>query len=415
MVFLRITCSFVVLAGLCAAAYAHEPVPGPDFEGCAPMGSGTTPYAPQPSINISIPGGAITKWPAGTYDFCAYFDTAYCSLAPLVQANVDPRIAEFADILQCISCDLNGPLNPAEEIPFTGNGFLDGPCELAVVAAVLNNPDHPLYAEATQKFQANVFEAKELLIAALSNVPGKGDLRPIVKMLAPHLTSALSCIVAAFALLGDEQTFDAMDELLNTLSMLGMAPVPGGIKAIMSGVPALNLDGDANGDGFTNREAYYYYVEHKGLDCADFALLAADPDEQIRLAEVKGGGAFLVGDSLMLTLEHEAPLLEFVDGDHGFTWSINGKVVPDQSERNFIISSLDVTDSGVYTLRFQARVLLGDKKSDIHLFELNTEVEVSWPVPLYSSASILLIVMAGIIVISLFPIYLQPTRALFKK
>ncbi|NLN92863.1 MAG: hypothetical protein GX130_06080 [Candidatus Hydrogenedens sp.] len=384
---------------------AHDPVPGPDFAGCRLMGPDSKPYSPVPGFNISLPDGPVTVWPEGTYDFCAMMDTAYCSLGVLY--SLEPlkdfrdKIAEFGGLLQCLTCDLNGPLVEGEEIPFTGNGFLDGLCELSIVAAVLNNPEHPLYEEVTEKFQANVMVSKRILSVALSQVPGYGDMRPILKSMTPYLSRALAAIIAAYGTLGDDQTYVALDALLDKLSILGMEPVPGGIQTILEGVPALSLDGDANGDGFTNRQAYHYFVGYHGHDCAEFALLAVDPDSPICLAQIEGGGLHLVGDSLMLIADYDSRFLELAEGDNSFSWSKNGKAIPDENSRVLNIPSLTVQDSGVYSVSFPARILLDGAKSDVKILTFDTEVQVDWPVPAYGGPVQLLLILSAMVVIYL--------------
>ena len=136
-----------VVAGLLFgySAHAYDPVPGPDFEGCTLLNYGSDPYAPLPHFNILDLGGPVTYWPVGFYDFCAYMDTVYCSL-PVVESQMnDPRITEFAELILCVTCDMNGPLLGEGENPFTPNGIPDGQYELGVLAGVLNDPAHPLY------------------------------------------------------------------------------------------------------------------------------------------------------------------------------------------------------------------------------------------------------------------------------
>lgn len=411
----RITPVLVVVA-LCGMGYAHEPVTGPNFAGCGPMsGAGSQPYAPLPQFDVTKPGGIILTWPApGSFDFCAYLDTAYCSLGPV--ANLDARVLEFGGLLQCLVCDLNGPLNASEEIPFTPNGFLDGSCELAVVAAVLNNPAHPLHEEAMNKFQENVYITKELLIEALGQVPGFGDLRPTLKTMAPYLARSLAGIIAAYGLMDDDMTYSMLDALVAKLSILGMEPVEGGVRSLLSGVSDLSIDGDANGDGFTNREAYHYYVGLKGYDCRQFAVAAADPDQPIRLAALDdgnnhdGGANYIIGDPLLLSVSYDSDALELVDGENGFVWSKNGQVIPGHSERFLEIEALTLEDSGLYEVSFSVRILLDGNKGDVEIITQSFEVQVNWPVPLYHSLPqllLLIIILSFLLVFSRYYL-LQP-------
>ncbi|HRZ83476.1 MAG TPA: hypothetical protein P5069_13550, partial [Candidatus Hydrogenedentes bacterium] len=246
----------VALVGAPALAQ-HTPVVEAD---CA---TATLPFTPLPTFNImdaNYAAGALS-WPAvGSYDFCGILDTVFCSTAPL--ASLAPEVGDFAFLIQCLNADINGPLDPEADIPVTPNGIPDGQYELGLLARVLNTPANQYHAAALTAFQGNVVAIKALVVEALANANLKADekdIRGIVNMAAPHLVGALCSVLGGFSVLGDEQTNTALDELLGLLADIGVTPPAGGLVSITTSVPQLGPDGDADGDGASNRKEYNYF------------------------------------------------------------------------------------------------------------------------------------------------------------
>ncbi len=376
-----LTCVFIVVS-----AVAHEPVPGPDFEGCISQNSSDTLYAKLPFFNMMIQGGPVTYAADIVYDFCAYMDTLYCALEPL--AGLADEISEFSGLVQCLNADLNGPMTGTGEIPLTGNGIPDGQCELGVVAAVLNTPGHPLYEETMNKFRYNFYQAKELLIAALSDVPPfgsfpGGDLRNLVRIVAPNLPRALAAILAGYAVLGDNKTLDMLDEMLSMLSMLGLTPPEGGIRSLSQSVPALAHNGDANSDGFTNRQAFDYYVSYSGCAYSDYPAIAVDPDQPIQLLTLEGGGVFTVGTRVELTavLNEEVVAPESPDA---FTWYNGLDPLTESTEGYLVLEDTDESDSGNYKIVVPVEWLLDPEDNTPIILSASTAVQINPPVPAIS-------------------------------
>lgn len=377
---------FIILAGTFgsfAFSDTHEPVPGPDFAGCAQSNSTDVLYEMLPFFNLMVAGGTVTYAPEIVYDFCAYMDTLYCSLAPL--GSLAEEINEFAGLVQCINADLNGSLTGSGDIPITGNEIPDGQCELGIVAAVLNDPGHPLHAETTEKFRYNFYEAKELLIEALSDVPPfgsfpGGDLRYLVRTVAPYLPRALAAILAGYATLGDGRTLDMLDELLSMLSLLGLTPPEGGIRAISDSVPALGHAGDANNDGFTNRQAFEYYVDYLGYTYPEYPPAAVNPNHPIQVLTVEGGGVFTVGTPVELVARLTEEVVE-PENVNTFTWYKNGTPLPEVTEENLSLSDTEESDSGLYKVTVPVEWLLDPEDNTPILLSASTTVHFSPPVP----------------------------------
>ena len=220
----------------------------------------------------------VTSWPvAGAWDFCAAFDTASCSLGAL--AGFSTEILPWQSLFLC-STDLNGPVNPnasAGQSPTTPNGIPDGEFELGLLAAVLNNtyaldPARTggiTNAQVLSTFEANFNYFKVLITEGLGNVQlntppsPPSDLRSLIPGLMPWYPGSLAVVLAGYATEGDAESLAALDALLGQSPLGGfLLPLPpaGGVGAYTTGFPGIfGPDGDADGDGFTNRQEYDHF------------------------------------------------------------------------------------------------------------------------------------------------------------
>ncbi|HOV61614.1 MAG TPA: immunoglobulin domain-containing protein [Candidatus Hydrogenedentes bacterium] len=345
----------LMLAAVPALAQ-YTPVPGPDGAGCNPMGAGSTPYAPLPTWNL--PGAyddPILTWPPdGSYDFCATLDTLYCSLYEL--GNLSPSILEsvapFAGLVQCLNADINGPVDPQAQIPVTANGVPDGQYELGVLAKALNDAANPYHAEALAKFQSNFFNIKVLIEEALANVPMKADLRGVVPAIAPHLPGALVYVLAGFATLDDPTTNAALDQLLGLLSDIGITPPPGGIATITDGVAALGPYGDADGDGFTNKTEYDYFVGDQGFSPAQYVAAVFDPAQTppdiFPSVNITGPARVKIEEGSTLTLNTS---VRNVTGTITYQWFKDNAPLAGQTGSSLVIPNVTQADAGSYTVQ----------------------------------------------------------------
>lgn len=348
----------LVIAVLCITASLpaiaqYTPVPGPNFAGCQNMGAGSQPYAPKPLFNPSVIGSPVSYPPPGSYDFCAYADTAYCSLNIPLLLGLAPEVAEFADLVQCRFMDINGPINEAAEIPIQPNGMLDGQYELGIVAHVLNTVSHPLHAETTAAFQDNFQIIKDLVCEALLNTTLKAEddknLIPLVQSLAPHLISTLSAVLAGFATLGDETTNAALDELISLLSDIGVEPPEGGVNAIATGIPQLGPFGNADGDKFSNYAEYQYFVGELNYTAAQFISAVFDPNQHPPILDpavslTTKTGFNRVGDTITL----ETTVKNYYELPESVEWFKNGILIEEESDLNLVLLNAQESDSGLY-------------------------------------------------------------------
>ena len=322
----------VALVGAPALAQ-HNPVP--DAASC-----GAVPLTPVPVFNLADPNymAPPTSWPApGEYDFCGILDTIFCSLAPL--SGAVPEVGEFGYLVQCLNADINGPIDAEAEIPVTANGIPDGQFELGLLARVLNTPSNPYHQAALTAFQGNTIAIKALVVEALVTANYLG----LVQLGAPQLVTALSSVLGGFAVLGDDQTNEALNELIALLEDVGLTPPPGGIASICTSVPQLGPEGDADGDGASNRKEYNYYKAQGPAATIDAQL---DPNQTPpTLAFITGGGKYEVGATVNLRV-----VFVGMDGAGAtFQWFKNGAPVADAVGSSLVFAPVTLADAGSYS------------------------------------------------------------------
>ena len=240
-----------------------------------------------------------------TFDFCGWMDQLYCALAPVADEFGIDELLIYGDLLRCGLADINGPIDECFDLPVTGNGIPDQ-YELAVIAAVLNDPGHDLHLNALNALQHNIDELAALTKLALSDVVLKEtegtDIRGVIYTLAPWMLPSLNGILSAFAILGDDGTLGALDEVVGLLADIGIDP-EGGIDDLIITVPALGCDGDTSGNGYLNREIYEWFIQQNELMTADeYVALVLDPAETPPAkVTVGGGGSYDLGADITLT------------------------------------------------------------------------------------------------------------------
>ena len=254
---------------LIAPASAHDPIPY--LNACPTATSSSSKFAPLPEFIQGTIESPVTTWPeVGAYDFCAYMDTLYCQLNPIV--GLVPEILDIATLTRCVDGDFNGPLDMEADIPHTPNGILDGQYELGILAAVLNDPTHPLHEEAHIAIQNNFIYFKNLIQTSLSDQGYLG----LMPLMAPYFIGSFSMTLAGYATLGDPATYEAIDALLPLYELFGTTPDPDGSAPDATPVPETGPDGDIDDDSFTNREEYDILF---GCDGPAYVAAALDPEQ----------------------------------------------------------------------------------------------------------------------------------------
>lgn len=345
----------VVALALCmsmAAMAQHTPVP--DAAACpATTDEFGNPvnwiFAPLPQFSIFVLGGAVNFAPtAGQVDFCAYADIIFCSLGPV--AAVVPEVADFAFLVQCSGMDINGPLDMEAEIPVTGNGMPDGQYELGVLAAILNDATHPLNAEATAAYQGYYVGIKNLVVDALAVAELKNDkdVRGIVQAAAPYLVGSLTGVLAGMATMGDPTTNAALDELLGLLSDIGLTPPEGGIGGLGTPIEEVGPNGDADGDGYTNRQEYNCCVKLGACPASEYVAKALDVEEiptcPMPIITLTGlESKYNFGSDVSVTAVFNGTAISYV-------WKKEGEVLVDETGATLEILNAQAGDAGNYSV-----------------------------------------------------------------
>jgi len=346
----------VVACFVCASAVAgdvpHQPVtacPNGTNPLMTPYGADATSTTAGSLPIFSLGTGTnydnpVTSWPtAGNWDMCAAFDTAACSLGALSSLSTD--ILTYQSLFYC-STDINGPLNldPEADLPVTPNGIPDGNFELGLLAAVMNTTSNSNNAAVVAAFKDNFNFFKVLVTSALANIPMKMDARPLVPGLAPYLPSGLVMILAAFATEGDDTSIAALDTLMGLLGEIGVTPPAGSVADYTTGFPTLlGPTGDADGDGYTNKQEYNYF-KNQGAAITIAAELdpAIFPPATVPKVIVLGSGTYEVGGALELTgVALNCTALTY-------QWSKNGTPLAPETASALVIPVLAATDAGSY-------------------------------------------------------------------
>ncbi len=339
----------LLVVAMSGMAIAHEPVP--DLESCPDTADNygnpvNWTFAPLPLFNIYELGSTVNFAPIeGQVDFCAYTDIVFCSLIPV--GDVEEEVMDFANLVQCLTMDINGPINLEAEIPVTPNGMLDAAYELGILAELYNQGD----AEVIAAYQANFQAVKDLIVDALAVAEMKSDkdLRGIVQSAAPYLVGALSSVLAGFTTLDDPQTNAALDQLLLLLADIGLTPPEGGIAAITTGLAYLGPDGDADDSGNSNRVEYNYFVNGQEYSPAEYVAAALDDQQEppsVLSISADPSGKIPLGGNVTITVVVNPGMGTGV----AYQWSKDGAPLLDETGSALSIVNAQVADSGVYSV-----------------------------------------------------------------
>ena len=279
-------------------AYAEEPITSPDdFDACMASLS-----------QVILPLGAL---PEGV--------------------SLDPE-----------ECDVNGGSITIDPPGVVGNGMLDS-CELALIRGFLRDESLD-FSDRGGASHAMTVAAWEQNLAQMQSDFGGVDGRALI--IAPGLDS----FFAGLMTLGDPASMVIPVLLVAAANLLTELP-PG----ITTPNPANYLglaqyfgpDGDADGDGYTNREEHEFFVPLGGRDLYAMAALdpAATPEPQCTNTT---GGTYTEGEAFCLIVPDP------VDLAGGFEWVKDGQGLENDGRvlgthwRELHVDPLELTDSGSY-------------------------------------------------------------------
>ncbi len=304
---------------------------------------------------------------------------------------LDSATVPYADLLNGFrfapeQCDANGGFGGIDPIQIDGNGLLDS-YEFELIQACLRN--------ATLDLSQTGGVTHEMLATAWANnlsqiqndLGGEGGLAAVI-------LPGMDTVLAGFMTLGDPVSSLLPVLLIAAAQAMDEFPVDVEIPVLANYVllpDFLGLDGDADGDGFTNREEYDFFVPLGGRDY--YVMAALDPSiVPGEGCQNHAGGSFPAGESFCLAVPGPADL------SGGFQWKKNGAALTDAGLRSgsrwreLHILALRGTDAGAYTCEYND----GITKAPAVFGPI--EVTVSDPVPVAGAGG--LVVVAGLLVLT---------------
>lgn len=319
---------------------------------------------------------------AATYDFCATMDGIYATAQSSAMAPILALLGDNAALIQLLQCsvaDLNGPFVDTDDPPdgdgdLPGpNGMLDAAFELGVIAELLNNPTaHQGLASGTMAGQIAV-GVNPTAVATAFNANYHAMYDPIVStglldqlpnivrlltgiQLTPEQSTQISAlfpnllqVLAGYAVIGDDDSVAIVLFLTNALrnALASLGDLPSNPDDLVSLPAFLGPNGDADGDGYTNRQEYNAYAGAK--DAGEYVAAALDPminpsttsTERVLLSP-KGTVRMPAGWTLQIKAATN------LTGTVAYQWLHNGEEIEFANDPTFIIQSLAYGDAGQY-------------------------------------------------------------------
>ncbi len=241
------------------------------------------------------------------------------------------------------ACDANSGTISVSPPSIVGNNMLDG-CELGLIYACLHNPSLNLgasggvtHAAVQEAWQHNITRMQSDL-----GGPGGRITRSI---------PGLDTLLAGYMTLGNPQSTIVPALLMAAISVVIALPPGVTIPDVGNYMPLggyFGPDGDADGDGATNRQEYDYFMPQGGRDL--YLMAALDPMVKpgTQISGRSTGGAFNQGSVLTLVVPGTVNL------SGGFQWRKDGQPLQNNTGlfgtrwRELHITRLGRDDGGVY-------------------------------------------------------------------
>ncbi len=293
--------------------------------------------------------------------FCGGLHSLYTS--ELLATIVPPEYQPLFDLLDPEIADLNGgyTLDPLAVFP---NGMLDCAYELGVIERVLEDT----FYDASATGGVTHVQAQAAFDANIAQI--EADVGPayigLIRSVAPNAVEML----AAYMTLGDENSAGAVIAIFTVASEIVSNPNPD-INDFVRLPEFFSADGDADGDGATNREEYEAYASYGASTYVAFALdvnifPGTEGEGEFGCFEcaVTAGTLYTVGDDLCLAAPD--PVAE----DSTFQWVKTGadltQRVGEVACRTLFVPQLTLDDSGEYICYYDD----GSKAPAVHTVDI---------------------------------------------
>ncbi len=264
---------------------------------------------------------------------------------------LDSATVPYADLLNGFSfapenCDANGGFGGVDPVIINGNGLMDS-YEFWIIRACLQDIALDLSETGGVTHEMVISAWANNLNQMQSDLGGEGSLASV-------LIPGMDTVLAGFMTLGDPVSSSLPILLVLAAQSVNEFPVDVEVPILTNYVllpDLLGLDGDADGDGYTNQEEYDFFVPLGGKDLYVMAALdpLISPEES---CQNHSGGSFRAGNSFCLAVPGP------VDLSGGFQWKRDGVSLIDEGVlsgsqwRELHILSLRVEDAGAYTCEY---------------------------------------------------------------
>lgn len=242
-------------------------------------------------------------------------------------------------------CDANGGFQMEPEIEIYGNGLLES-CEFGLIQACLRNPDLDLRPFGGISHEVALAAWEQNLTQMRTDLGGTNGL-------ALSVLRGLDSILSAYFLLGDSVSRLLPSALVfaatsyEEIQLELTVPDPMNYRMLPR---FFAFSGDADGDGFTNKEEYDYFMPLGGRDLYIQAALTPFITLESSCANTEGG-VFSEGDMFCLVVPDPVAYTSF-------QWMKDGQPLNDIGSiqgsrwRTLHIMSLQLSDSGDYTCEY---------------------------------------------------------------
>lgn len=256
-----------------------------------------------------------------------------------LRSLLPPFAITLFDLLDPETADLNGGADP-ETMTFYGNGMLDCAYELGVLRQILDTETLDLSGTGGVQYE-QVFEANRN-----NRLQLVADIGPTNASLVNGLAPGLLEVAAAYITLGDEGStgfITALMDIINEVQYVGTLH----LEQYTRLPEFLSADGDADGDGATNREEYEAYYQYGSEAYVTYALNPA-----VYPGSTGSGQALIIGSQKVkegdaVTL---SAFLSYMVGTVTIAWYKDGAVLDGQTGTEYHISSATPDDAGEYKL-----------------------------------------------------------------
>ena len=291
---------------------------------------------------------------AAAEDFCGdMLDSAtmfesVCSQTLEGEQEIE-RVAACAllSLLDCTSSDLNGPRQNGGPGP---NGMPDFPFEIAVVSTLLGRPDLDLSSGTAEGQVARGVKASDVVAAVNGNhevLRGavcieSGSLLPLPPLAEGSPPDLMARALGAYMVIGDPGSVNTVKLYVKFIGFCPESQVDAVMSHFVRLPEILGPEGDADGDGFTNRQEYVAF-SHQGSEAYVSAALDPMTKPEVPPPTIVGPGLVAEGQPLELVVR-----VSGLEGNLSYSWTKDNRPLPEETADSLFVLHAAATDAGSY-------------------------------------------------------------------